>query len=86
MAQAANINGDKIEDVGTVLNTLDNAWEKTEQLPVFRRNVCPRDQKTGLHFVNLTLMGSEVSRIRVLGTGKANPPIEYPFFRQVALQ
>ena len=50
------------------------------------RNVCPRDQKTGLYFVNVTLMGNEVSHIRVLGTGKANPPIEYPFFRQVAIQ
>jgi hypothetical protein len=177
VTQAANINGDKTEDVGTVLNTLDNAWIKTEQLPIcirstpqskiiaaaenlaangslvkyaeaskrplvvfdsywmdgdfkneiklnkpilrcksgpgaytsvnlkaeviglppgqaaliavendWWRNVCPRDQKTGLHFVNLTLMGNEVSRIRVLGTGKANPPIEYPFFRQVAFQ
>jgi len=50
------------------------------------RNVCTRDQKTGLYFVNVTLTGNELSRIRILGTGKANPPIEYPFLRQVALQ
>ena len=177
VAQAANISGDKTEDVATVLETLENAWIKTEQLPVcirstqqskiiaaaenlaangslvkyakasqrplvvfdsywmngdfkneiklnkpflrcksgpdgytsvnlkaeviglpsgqtalisvendWWRNVCPRDQKTGLHLVSVTLMGNEVSRIRVLGTGQTNPPIEYPFFRQVVLQ
>jgi hypothetical protein len=49
------------------------------------RYVCHRDQKTGKHYVHVTLMDGSMPRIRVLGTGKSNPPIDYPFFQQVAL-
>jgi len=48
------------------------------------RYVCHRDQKTGKHFIHVTLMDGSMPRIRVLGTGDSNPPIDYPFFRQVA--
>jgi len=176
IAKATEIGSDKGADFGAVLDTLDQAWKKSEHMPVFRygayqkkiieavdafaangvlvnyaeaakrplvvfdsyleggdvnketkvgkpifrckpgpeaytsvslkarviglppgkaaviaveddwyRHTCHRDKKTGLHFVNVTLMGDRVSKIRVLGTGKANPPIEYPFFRQVAV-
>lgn len=59
------------------LIAVDNDWW---------RQTCPRDKKTGQYFVNVTLTGDQMTQIRVLGTGQDNPPIEYPFFQQVAVQ
>jgi hypothetical protein len=50
------------------------------------RYSCHRDKKTGLYFVSATVMGDQATKIRLLGTGADNPPIEYPFLRQVAVQ
>lgn len=49
------------------------------------RYVCSKDPKTGKHFVNVSLGNGSNPRIRILGTGNDNQPIEYPFFKQVAL-
>jgi len=51
----------------------------------YGRYLCSKDSKTGKYFVNVTLGNGFSPRIRILGTGNDNPPIEYPFFKQVAL-
>jgi hypothetical protein len=49
------------------------------------RHTCHREKKTGLHYVTVTLMGDSIPKISILGAGKIQTPIEYPFLRQVAL-
>ena len=177
MAQVTEMSADKGADMAMMLNILEKAWQKTEQMPVYRRDdyqekisaaaedlaadgrlvryakaarrplvmfesyleggdvnkevkvgkplfrckasqdsythvslkarivglppgkaavvaveddwyrySCHRDKKTGLYFVSATVMGDQATKIRLLGTGADNPPIEYPFLRQVAVQ